>query len=64
MNRNVRDEGVAGSNPATPTNLSQAKSRVSEIGPVAATGHRDSYRDRNASLPPDVRGAEQSRGAP
>ena len=45
----VRDEGVAGSNPATPTNLSLRKSSSSEADGRCVLGQRDSYRDRNAS---------------
>ena len=41
----VRDEGVAGSNPATPTNLPLTKSGSSEATGRGGVGHRDSYGD-------------------
>jgi hypothetical protein len=46
----VREEGVAGSNPATPTNLFPlTKSDSPEESGRGSVGHRDSYRDRNGS---------------
>jgi hypothetical protein len=48
----VRDEGVAGSNPATPTNKKPANTEFLRATPPRLSGHRDSYRDRNPGRSP------------
>ena len=53
MRRRVRDAGVAGSNPATPTRLL-----------TNSTRYRDSYRDRNGSATVFARDDRQSETRP
>src|SRR5258705_10422184 len=51
VEHHVRDVGVAGSNPATPTTISRATSTHSDSVASALISYCDSYCDRNVSGP-------------
>jgi hypothetical protein len=52
MGRNIRDVGVAGSNPATPTKNQPKQTNYLATRSKLTGGCRDSYRDRNAYRTP------------
>jgi hypothetical protein len=64
VEHHVRDVGVAGSNPATPTTISLGTSTHSDFVASALINYCDSYCDRNVSGPTNRRRARIARSEP